>query len=121
MVVCRSMGRVSVFVNVELAVDLTHLPGVVEDQRDEHVDRALMGEPEAERVAAELDVVEQVGEQDAGAERDQEPDDQDLGQQSERRLPVPLGVMLHCAVSSRWKESRDTGVCRAGADYRGPL
>src|SRR5690606_37998631 len=45
----------SVFVYVELAVDLAHLLRVIEDQRDEDVDRTLLCEPEAQRVTADLD------------------------------------------------------------------
>src|SRR5690606_21165268 len=83
------------FVNVELTVDVTHLLRVVEDQCDEDVDRSLVGEPETERVVTQRDTVECRGEQNACAGRDQEPDDQDLGQQAQYRSPVRLAVMFH--------------------------
>ena len=40
------------------------------------VDRTLMREPETERIAAELDAVQSVREQDTRAERTDEPDGQ---------------------------------------------
>jgi hypothetical protein len=81
-------------VYVEFAIDVAHLLRVPEDQCDKDVHRALLGEPEAERIAAQMNAVQQVCEQNAGTERNQEPDDLDLDQQSQRRLPVTLSVVF---------------------------
>lgn len=76
------------FVNVELTVDVAHLLRVIEDQRDEDVDRSLVGEPEPERIATQRDAVEGRRKEDAGTERDQEPNDHDLGQEAQHGFPV---------------------------------
>jgi len=56
----------SVFVHVELTVDLAHLLGVPEDQGNEHVNGPLLTKPEPERITAQVDVVEQGSEDDGG-------------------------------------------------------
>jgi hypothetical protein len=56
-------------VDVELAVDIAHLLRVIEDQRDEDVDRTLVGEPEPERIASQRDAVQRRRKEDAGTER----------------------------------------------------
>src|SRR5690606_39015347 len=94
------------FVNVELTVDVAHLLLVEEDQRDEDVHRSLVGEPEPERIATQRDAVERRREEDACAERDQEPDNQDLGQQAQYRSPVRLAVVFHHASSICLKHRR---------------
>ena len=74
--------------DVELAVDVTHLLRVPEDQRDEDVDRTLVGEPEPERIATQRDAVEGGREEDASSERNQEPNDHDLGKEAQHCLPI---------------------------------
>jgi hypothetical protein len=69
-----------IFVNVEFAIDFTHLFRVVENQRNKHVNRTLLGKPESQWVAPQLDVIQHFDKQDAGAERNQKPYDHDLGQ-----------------------------------------
>lgn len=101
------LASASVFGHAELAVDSAHLRRVPENQRDEDVDRTLLREPEAQRIAAQLDGVELLGEQNAGAVRRQESNDQDFGQQRQRCGPIGpcMVVQGHGCSSDGWCES----------------
>jgi hypothetical protein len=81
-------------VYVELTIDVVHLLGVVKDQRNEDIYGTLMRKPEPERVSAELDVVEQIRKQDASAKRHGKPDDENLGQQTQRGFPVGMTAVI---------------------------
>jgi len=53
---------------IELAIDMVHAPGVEKDQRDEDVDRALLGEPKSELEATNADAVQLFDKEYAKAE-----------------------------------------------------
>jgi hypothetical protein len=76
------------FVNVEFAIDRIHFLGIDEDQRHKNVNGSLLGKPEAQRVTAQVNIVEEGCEQDTCTERNQEPNCQYLGQQTQRSLPI---------------------------------
>ena len=63
---------------------------VDQDQHDEGEDAALLGEPEAEREAAEPVLVEDVGEQHAAAQADRRPEDQQQRHDPEVGAPVAV-------------------------------
>ena len=89
-------GYLSVFANAELAVQGIHADGIEEDQSQEGKYRALLREPESERVAADPELVEEVHQQDAAAEGNAEPDEQASEDQSDICLPVVCLSIVHC-------------------------
>jgi hypothetical protein len=64
-----------VFMNIELLVDAIHAPGVEEYQRDENVDRTLLGKPETQLKAADADMIKLLDQQNAEAVGTDEPDE----------------------------------------------
>ena len=87
-----------------LAIEASHPQGVAEDQADEDVDRALLREPEAQREAREMEVVQGFDEDDAQTEGDGEPDAQQRADQAKIRSPVRRGASKwRCgSVYDRW-------------------
>jgi len=85
----------SVLVDAMLAVEPVHADGVEEDQHQEGEYRALLREPETERVAADVELVEKVHQQDATAAGDRGPDRQSTGDQPQIGLPIGLPVVVH--------------------------
>jgi hypothetical protein len=81
-------------VYVEFAIDITHLFRVPENQADKDVDGTLVREPEAKRITTKMDIVKYRCEQYAGTKRNQEPDDQNLGQEAQRGFPVAMDVVF---------------------------
>ena len=69
-VVCMKL----VFMNIKLLVDSVHAPGVEEDQRNENVNRTLLGEPETQFEAADANLVQLLDQQYAEAVGTDEPD-----------------------------------------------
>src|SRR5690606_714389 len=67
-------------------------PGIEKDQQDEHVDRALLREPEAELETAEPDAIQLIDQQDAEAVRADEPRHQ--AGRDESQVGLPVGVAL---------------------------
>src|SRR5690606_37410434 len=93
----------SLLVHVVFAVEFVHEPHVHENEHDEHVDGALLGEPEAELEAEKAELVEPVDKEDAGPERDQEADREQNGEIAE--IFLPIGVH-----GREYTESRRMGV-----------
>ncbi len=60
----------SVFVHVELAVDLCHLACVPENQHHEYINRTLVSKPETKRISPQVDVVEPPADKDVTAPKD---------------------------------------------------
>ena len=60
----------------------------VENEDDEHVNRTLLGKPEAQWVTTDAELIQLLNKQNTGAVRNQKPHDHDLGQQAECRFPV---------------------------------
>ena len=78
----------SSIVQIVFALDLPHLDNVEDDQRDKDVDRALLREPEAQRVSAKHELIEEIPEQNSRTERDNEPDAHQGDEQANIFLPV---------------------------------
>ena len=85
----------SVLLHAELAVKCIHANGVPEDQREEGKDGSLLGKPETERVAADLELVKKIHQQNPATERHREPDKQAAGHQTEIGLPVRPVLFAH--------------------------
>ena len=47
-----------------LLIELGHAVRVEKDQRDKYIDRSLLGEPEAELITADADIVQRFDEDD---------------------------------------------------------
>ena len=80
-----------------LGVEPVHEVRVDEDEHDEHVDRALLREPEAELEARPGDahLVERLDEQDPAPVRDEEPDAEQHGEQAHVGAPVGETIGRH--------------------------
>jgi hypothetical protein len=76
-------------VNVIFFVDVIHSPRVEKDQRDEDVDRTLLGKPEAELKPADPDVIHGLNQQDAETVRTNKPDDE--AECDEAQIGTPVG------------------------------
>jgi hypothetical protein len=59
---------IPLFVNVEFAIDRIHFLGIDEDQRHENVHGSLLGEPEAQRITAKVNIIEPIGKQNTCTE-----------------------------------------------------
>ncbi|CAH2030893.1 protein of unknown function [Trichlorobacter ammonificans] len=68
------------FVNVKFLVEVAHQLGENKDDGNKRIYGTLMREPEAERVASQMYVVESLREQDAASVGYQEPHDEHSGQ-----------------------------------------
>ena len=77
-------------VDVILTVKTIHEHNVDEDQNDEDVDGALLGEPEPQREASDLNLIKSTGEEDAAAIRDDEPNAEKDREVPQVLLPVPV-------------------------------
>ena len=75
-ILIHCLFRPLLLVHAVFAVEFVHVAGVVEDQQDEDDDRSLLSEPEAQLVAADTDLVEQVEQENAAAVADHEPHEQ---------------------------------------------
>ena len=73
-----------------LFVEPLHQHRVDENQDDKDVDRPLLGEPESEREAAEVELVEGFDEHDAETEGDDKPHGEQHGHQAEIRAPIRI-------------------------------
>ena len=79
--------------DIELAIDMVHAPGVEKDQRDEDVDGALLGEPKPELEATNADAVQLFDKEYAEAERAGKPDDEANEDEPQIRSPVRKSVL----------------------------
>ena len=80
--------------DVEFSIELVHGEGVHPDQHQEHIDRALLGEPETQFETEELNIIECIHEQDAAAVGHYEPDDEIGEDELEISGPVGTGVFF---------------------------
>tara|TARA_B100000378_G_C17787508_1_gene322592 strand:- start:217 stop:432 length:216 start_codon:yes stop_codon:yes gene_type:complete len=55
---------------------MIHQADVYENENDENVDRALLGEPETKLESSQVKLVQKIFEKDAGSKGNQEPDTQ---------------------------------------------
>jgi hypothetical protein len=78
--------------DIELAIDVVHAPGIKEDQGNENVDRALLGKPETELKAADADTIQLFDEENAETVGAGEPDDEANEDESQIRSPVRKSV-----------------------------
>jgi hypothetical protein len=78
--------------DVELSIDVIHAPGVKEDQRNEDVDRALLGEPETELEATNADTIQLFDKKYAEAIRAGKPDDEANEDEPQIRSPVRKSI-----------------------------
>ncbi|MCY1382358.1 hypothetical protein D9M69_703740 [compost metagenome] len=62
--------------DVIFAIELIHLPDIEENLEHKDVDGTLLGKPEPQGCTEETDGVECINQQNAEAERHQEPDSQ---------------------------------------------
>ena len=83
---------ISVLPHAVLAIESVHEHHVHRDEHEEDVDRALLGEPEAELRLADPDLVQRLDQQDPAPERDGEPHQEQAAQQPEVGAPVALRV-----------------------------
>jgi hypothetical protein len=91
-----------------------HAAGVNPDEQDEHIDAALLGEPEAQRRAPQPKLVQPRRKHNTDDVRRDEPDAQQRGNQAHIRPPVCVkgivrthrGKILHLRQQSCWELSR---------------
>ena len=84
--------------DIELAIDMVHAPGVEKDQRDEDVDGALLGKPESELEATDANAIQLFDEENAEAKRAGEPDDEAKEDEPQIRSPIRKSIFrVHSA------------------------
>jgi hypothetical protein len=87
--------RLLIFLSdIELLIKAVHLPHVNKDQNDKDVNGSLLGKPETQLEAEEVELIEEVDDQDAKDERNQEPDTEQYQHQPEICAPVAI-VFVH--------------------------
>jgi DNA-binding transcriptional LysR family regulator len=79
--------------DIELSIDVVHAPGIKEDQRNEDVDGALLGEPETELEATDADAIQLFDKEYAEAVRAGKPDDEADENEPQIRSPVRKSVL----------------------------
>ena len=84
--------------DIELAIDVVHAPGVKEDQRNEDVDLALLGEPETELEATNADAIQLFDEENAETVGAGKPDDEANEDEPQIRSPIRKSIFrVHSA------------------------
>jgi hypothetical protein len=78
--------------DIELAIDMVHAPGVEKDKRNEDVDGALLGKPEAELEATDTNAVQLLDEEYAEPVRAGKPDDEAKEDEPQIRSPVRKSI-----------------------------
>jgi len=78
--------------DIELAIDMVHAPGIEKDQRNEDVDRALLCEPETELEATNADAIQLFDKEYAEAVRTGKPDDEANEDEAQIRSPVRKSI-----------------------------
>ena len=91
----RDKARITalVFMDVVLAVDFVHAPGVEENEAYEDVNGSLLGEPEAELKATDAHFIELIDQQDAESVGADEPDDQAANNKAQIGPPVRGAIL----------------------------
>jgi hypothetical protein len=79
--------------DIELAIDMVHAPGVEEDQRNEDVDGALLCEPETELEAANADAIQLFDKEYTEAVGAGKPDDEADSDEAQIGAPVRKSVL----------------------------
>ncbi|MPL84631.1 hypothetical protein SDC9_30596 [bioreactor metagenome] len=83
--------RAPLLFHAVFAVQPVHPRHVGEDEHEEHEDRSLLGKPEPEIGATDTDAREHRAQQDAKAERTDEPDHEKKLDRADVRFPVGIG------------------------------
>jgi hypothetical protein len=78
--------------DIELAIDVVHAPGIKENQGNEDVDRALLRKPETELEAADADAIQLFDEENAETVGAGEPDDEANENEPQIRSPVRKSI-----------------------------
>ena len=106
---CRSRYRASpfhllfslrlLFVIAVLLIQPVHQIDIDKNENDENVDGALLRKPESKFEAAQAEIIQCIGEENAGPVGNQKPNDEQDGQVLQVFLPVTLGggtfVLFH--------------------------
>ena len=88
--------------HIELTIDAIHSPGVKKDQRDEYVDRALLGEPETELEAADSNRVQFFDEENPESKRADKPDSETYRHEAKIGSPISHTIVaIHCYPEAR--------------------
>ena len=100
----RGNNTTHLLAHVVFPVQAVHQKGIDEDQYDEYVDRALLGEPEAELEATNTNLIELFDEQYAEAVGADEPDGQTKRDEAQVGSPVCEAVVaMHYTLSPNKK------------------
>jgi hypothetical protein len=103
-------------VDIELAIDAIHAPGIKEYQRNKDIDRTLLREPETELKAANADVIQLLDEKHAKAVGTDEPDDQTECDEAQVGTPVSQSVFrMHPALRRYSIEGQVPGTKKAAS------
>jgi hypothetical protein len=84
--------------DIELAIDMVHAPGIEKDQRNEDIDGALLCEPETELEATNADAIQLFDKKYAEAVRTGKPDDEANEDEPQIRSPIRKSIFrVHSA------------------------
>jgi len=79
--------------DIELAIDMVHAPGIEKDQHNEDIDGALLCEPETELEATNADAIQLFDKEYAEAVRTGKPDDEANEDEPQVGAPVRKSVL----------------------------